>query len=67
MSEKRFLSVQEVADRWGLSYPAVRSVISEGRLPASRLGGRRMKIDIDDLVAYEAAAKGFGAVQGAAR
>lgn len=55
--ERKFLSVQELSARWGLSYPAVREVIQSGKLPAARLGGRRYRVEIADVEAYETAAK----------
>jgi len=61
VDSRKFLSVQEVADRWGFSYVGVRDVIRAGKLPAARLGGNRLKIDISDLEAYELAAKRSGA------
>jgi excisionase family DNA binding protein len=59
--EKKFISVQAVAERWGMSYPAVRDVIAKGKLPAARLGGKRYRIDVADVEAYEAAMKREGA------
>jgi hypothetical protein len=46
-----------------VSYPSVRDVIMGGDLPFVRLGkrGRRMRVDYDDMVAYEAKSKALGA------
>jgi excisionase family DNA binding protein len=43
-----------------MSYPAVREVIQKGKLPAARLGGKRYRVEIADVEAYEAATKVVG-------
>jgi len=60
MVEKKFLSVQQVAERWGYSHNAVRDIIESGKLPAARFNGHRIRIDSADVEAYEAAAKTSG-------
>jgi len=55
--EKKYLSVQEIATRWGVTYPVVRKTIFDGRLPTARLGGRQMRVEVADLEAYEVAAE----------
>lgn len=64
MESKKFLSVQDVAVRWGLSYNTVRDVIRGGKLPAARLGGRRFRVDLSDVEAYESASKTTGVPAG---
>lgn len=43
------LSVAQVAERLGLSTNAVRDAIARGDIPASRLGGRVLRVRPEDL------------------
>jgi excisionase family DNA binding protein len=49
-----WLSVQEVADRYGISSKTVRRLIARGELPASTLRGSRVlrvaTVDVDRLL-----------------
>ena len=56
MSDDRFLSVAEVADRVGLKHQAVRRAISRGELPAIKLCGR-VRIEPGALAAWVAAGR----------
>lgn len=47
--EKYFFTVQETADRLGLSTKTVYTYIHEGRLKAHLFGTRLLRISIDDL------------------
>ena len=48
-----FLSLSDVADRWGLSPRTVRRVVDRGELVATKLGGS-VRIPVESLVQYEA-------------
>jgi predicted DNA-binding transcriptional regulator AlpA len=48
---RKYLSINEVADMWGLEPTAVRRRIVDGRLPAVRLSARAIRIRIEDAEA----------------
>ena len=49
-NQRRWMSPAEAADYLGISPRTLRNYISEGKLPAYRLGGKRtMRIDRADL------------------
>lgn len=52
MTEKAFLSIREVCDRFGLDYKTIWRQIQAGELPASRVGRGAWRISADDLDAY---------------
>lgn len=52
--ERRFLSLKEVAQRYGISYQTAHAMAREGRLPAFQLGGRGMwRVDLAALERLE--------------
>jgi excisionase family DNA binding protein len=56
-----FLSVKEVADRFQVSVDTVRRLVRAGKLPASRIGGRRGQLRFDpvDLKRFQRESAGF--------
>lgn len=52
---QRFLTAQQVADRWQTCRTTVYRHIKAGRLPSKRLGvgGRMIRIDAEDVEAFE--------------
>lgn len=48
MGQKQ-LSIQDVADQFGVSTRTVRRYISEGRLTAHRVGPRLIRLDADQV------------------
>lgn len=53
MSDRRALTPEDVAERWGCSASHVRRLIANGELPAFRLGGKLIRIRPQDVEAYE--------------
>lgn len=47
----KLLTINEVADMFGVHHNTVRIWISEGRLPAQRLGARAIRIRLTDAEA----------------
>lgn len=45
----RKISMQEAAELYGVSLVTIRRRIYDGTLPASRIGDRLIRIDVDDL------------------
>jgi len=52
--EDRLMGLHEVATRLGISYPQVKRLVGDGRLPSVRLGDRRL-VRESDLSAFIAA------------
>lgn len=52
-----YLTVKEVAERLRVSHDAITRLINRGRLPASRLSGKTLRISEADLDAFMDAAK----------
>jgi excisionase family DNA binding protein len=49
------LSIEQVAQRWGVTKKSVQVKIRSGDLPAVRLGQKSIRIRLEDIEAYEAA------------
>ena len=49
-----YISAQQLHLRWGVHIESVRRMIREGKLPAIRVGPRRLRISVADIEAYEA-------------
>lgn len=49
MTEQRYLSIEQVAKRLGYHPNTIKTWIRDGRLPASRPGGRQVRIALSDL------------------
>lgn len=45
---RRYFSIQESADYWGVSHMTIRRRIADGTLPACRIGAS-IRIKVDDL------------------
>ena len=56
LAPERFLSLAQIAERWGCSTKHVRHLIGRGGLPGSRFGAM-WRVTVSDLVAYEAGAR----------
>lgn len=50
--EKKYFTVKDVADRFGVTEPFIRSEIERGRLHANKIG-RVYRISEEDIQAYE--------------
>lgn len=50
---KEFYSIQEVAERWGVSRHTVTAAIRSGRLQAFKVNLRQYRIRGEDLERYE--------------
>lgn len=44
----RYLSIQQVADMWGVEKHTVRAWIARGQLPAKRINARVIRIRLED-------------------
>jgi excisionase family DNA binding protein len=47
--EPEWLSIQQAAETYGVSHDTIRRRIAAGQLPASRCGGRIIRVRIADL------------------
>lgn len=50
---KTFLTIQQVAERYGVSPKVIYREAREGRLPHLRVGTKLIRFDEDDLTAWE--------------
>jgi excisionase family DNA binding protein len=53
MTEPNYVTIAAVADRWNCSRDTVERRIKSGHLPAVRVGGKTLRIDLADLEIYE--------------
>lgn len=49
---RKFVSINEAGEILGLTPKTIRSFIAAGRIPASRLGTKVVRIHVDDLEAF---------------
>ena len=49
-----YVSPRQLHERWGLHEESVRRILREGRIPAIRIG-KRLRVALPDVEAYEAA------------
>jgi excisionase family DNA binding protein len=53
MLSKKFYTVEEAAEYWGVSSVAVLNWVRQGRLGATRLGNRLYRITEADITSFE--------------
>lgn len=51
----RLLDADALAERWGVSTKTIYALVRDGRLPAVRVGPRRVRFRLDHIEAWEAA------------
>lgn len=53
VSPAAVLLPKDVAQRWGCSDRTVRNMVNDGRLPGLRIGGKLLRIRVEDVEEYE--------------
>jgi len=52
-SAPRFLTIEQLAERWQTTDRTIRRKVAAGELPVVRLGAQSVRIDLDDVEAFE--------------
>lgn len=53
LTNPKYLSSEQLHERWGFHAESIRRMIREGRIPATRIG-TRLRVAMNDIEAYEA-------------
>lgn len=50
---REVLTVAQIAERWGCDPKGIRKLITDGKLVGFRIGARKFRVTLDELLRYE--------------